>query len=269
MSDTLLPSPLIVGNWKMNTTRSSAVELARVYVETAETLTGGGGLWLSPPNTSLSSVYEVTRGTSVAMGAQNVHWKSDGAFTGEVSVPMIREEGCTFAIVGHSERRRFFGDTNETVAKRARTVLSQGLTCLLCVGEGIEERIRGATHQVLREQLRTALFDSAVTEDESEKQQTPQEMMGRLIVAYEPVWAIGTGKVAAAEEIEDAHEFIRAFLREKTGIDTTLVLYGGSVKGNNIADILAIPGVSGALVGGASLIPDEVRLFGAAVCREE
>jgi triosephosphate isomerase len=176
---------------------------------------------------------------------------------------MIREAGCSFVIVGHSERRQYFGETNETVARRVRAALLQGLTCILCVGEGIDDRVQGTTNHVLREQLRTALFDTSFNDDgiEPDKQWSIQSHLGGLVIAYEPIWAIGTGKVASLEEISDAHTFIRAFLKEKIGVDTTPILYGGSVKGSNVRDILSTFGVSGALVGGASLIPEEVYSF--------
>ena len=191
-----------------------------------------------PPFVSLAVAVQLLAGTEIAVAAQNVHWEEEGAYTGEISAPMLRELGVYGAIVGHSERRQHFGDTDETVAKRADTALAAGLEVIACVGETEEERERGETEEVLRRQV------SALPNDEG------------LVVAYEPVWAIGTGKTATPETAQDAHAFVKSLLDRP-------VLYGGSVKPDNAAELLAQPDVDGALVGGASLDVDSFT----AICR--
>jgi triosephosphate isomerase len=190
-----------------------------------------------PPFTSLAVAVQILAGTDIAVAAQNVHWEPEGAFTGEVSAPMLRELGVYGAIVGHSERRQFFGETDEGVGRRAKGALEAGLSVIACVGETEAEREAGETEDVLRRQL-------SVLEAED-----------NLVVAYEPVWAIGTGKTATPEIAQEAHSFIKGLL------DVPL-LYGGSVKPDNAAELLAQPDVDGALVGGASL---DVESF-AAIC---
>ena len=227
---------LIAGNWKMY---KGPVETAEFCVELrrrAEEFT-----WIDiavcPPFTSLAVAVQVLAGTDIAVAAQDVHWDAEGPFTGEVSAPMLRELGVYGAIVGHSERRQFFGETDEGVGKRARAALDAGLSVIACVGETEAEREAGETEDVLRRQL-------AVLEAED-----------NLVVAYEPVWAIGTGKTATPEMAQEAHAFIKGLL-------DVPVLYGGSVKPDNAAELLAQPDVDGALVGGASL---DVESF-AAIC---
>jgi triosephosphate isomerase len=190
-----------------------------------------------PPFASLAVAVQILAGTDIAVAAQNVHWEPEGAFTGEVSAPMLRELGVYGAIVGHSERRQFFGETDETTAKRARAALDAGLSVIACVGETETEREAGETEAVLRRQV-------SVLEGEDD-----------LVVAYEPVWAIGTGKTATPEMAQEAHALIKSIL-------DVPVLYGGSVKPENAAELLALPDVDGALVGGASL---DVESF-AAIC---
>ena len=191
-----------------------------------------------PPFVSLAVAVQLLAGTEIAVAAQNVHWESEGPYTGEISAPMLREVGVYGAIVGHSERRQYFGETDETVAKRVGAALDAGLFVIACVGETEEERERGATEEVLARQV------------------TVLEADDNLVVAYEPVWAIGTGKTATPEIAQEAHAFI------KTLLDVP-VLYGGSVKPDNAADLLGLPDVDGALVGGASL---ELESF-TAICR--
>ena len=195
----------------------------------------GVDIAVCPPFTSLAVAVQVLAGTEIAVAAQNVHWEPEGAFTGEISAPMLRELGAYGAIVGHSERRQHFGETDETTAKRARAALDAGLSVIACVGETEAEREAGETEDVLRRQV-------SVLEAED-----------NLVVAYEPVWAIGTGKTATPEMAEEAHALIKSLL-------DVPVLYGGSVKPENAAEILAQPAVDGALVGGASL---DVESFGA------
>ena len=227
---------LIAGNWKMF---KGPVETAEFCVELRrhEADFEGVDVAICPPFTSLAVAVQVLAGTDIAVAAQNVHWEPEGAFTGEVSAQMLRELGVYGAIVGHSERRQLFGETDEGVARRTRAALDAGLSVIACVGETEAEREAGETKDVLRRQV-------GVLEAED-----------NLVVAYEPVWAIGTGKTATPEIAQEAHGFIKGLL-------DVPVLYGGSVKPDNAAELLAQPDVDGALVGGASL---DVESF-AAIC---
>jgi triosephosphate isomerase len=227
---------LIAGNWKMFKGPLEAGEFCRAL--RATDLPDDVDVVVCPPFVSLSDAVQALAGTEIGVFAQNCHWERDGAFTGEVSAPMLRELGVYGTIVGHSERRQYFGDTDETVARRARTALDEGLHVIACVGESEAERAAGDTAEVLRRQV------SAFEHDEN------------LIVAYEPVWAIGTGKTATPEMAHEAHELIKSVLEVP-------VLYGGSVKPDNAAAILGQGAVDGALVGGASLDVDPF----AAICR--
>jgi triosephosphate isomerase len=224
---------LIAGNWKMykrpSETAEFCVDLKRLLADLE-----GVDVAVCPPFTSLAVAVQILAGTEIAVAAQNVHWELEGAYTGEISAPMLRELGVYGAIVGHSERRQYFGETDETTAKRARAALDAGLSVIACVGETEAEREAGETEDVLRRQV-------SVLEAED-----------NLVVAYEPVWAIGTGKTATPEMAEEAHALIKSLL-------DVPVLYGGSVKPENAAEILAQPAVDGALVGGASL---DVESFG-------
>ena len=228
---------LIAGNWKMYKT---AAEAEAFCLELRDRLPGVEGIDVAvcPPFTALAAAVSALAGTEIAVAAQNVHWEPEGAFTGEVSAPMLRELGVYGTIVGHSERRQLFGETDDGVARRARAALEAGLSVIACVGETEDERERGETEDVLRRQI-------AVLE--------PHES---LVVAYEPVWAIGTGRTATPDQAQEAHSLIRSL------IDVP-VLYGGSVKAENVPALLAMPDVDGALVGGASLEPDSF----AAICR--
>jgi triosephosphate isomerase (TIM) len=228
---------LIAGNWKMYKGPSEAASFCTEMAEALADLEGVD-VAVCPPFTSLAPAVQALAGTEIAVAAQNVHWEHDGAYTGEVSAPMLRELGVYGAIVGHSERRQYFGETDDGVAKRARAALAAGLSVIACVGETEEERERGETEDVLRRQV------SVLEADDS------------LVVAYEPVWAIGTGKTATPEIAQEAHAFVRSLL-------DVPVLYGGSVKPENAAELLGQADVDGALVGGASL---EVESF-AAICR--
>jgi triosephosphate isomerase (TIM) len=221
---------LIAGNWKMY---KGQAETAQFCVDLRRRLADLEGVEVAvcPPFTSLAVAVQVLAGTDVAVAAQNVHWEPEGAFTGEVSAPMLRELGVYGAIVGHSERRQFFGETDEGVGRRTRAALDAGLSVIACVGETDEERERRETEDVLRRQL-------SVLEAED-----------NLVVAYEPVWAIGTGKTATPEIAKQAHEFIKGLL-------DVPVIYGGSVKPENAEELLGQRAVDGALVGGASLDVD-------------
>jgi triosephosphate isomerase (TIM) len=218
---------LIAGNWKMH---KGAEEAAAFCRSLRERLAGLDGVDVAvcPPFVSLGAAVQALAGTDIAVAAQNVHWEEQGAFTGEISPPMLLELGVYGAIVGHSERRQLFGETDDGVARRARGALEAGLWVIACVGETEDERERGETEDVLRRQV-------SVLESHED-----------LVVAYEPVWAIGTGKTATPDQAQEAHAFIR-------GLIDVPILYGGSVKPENAAELLGQPDVDGALVGGASL----------------
>jgi triosephosphate isomerase (TIM) len=228
---------LIAGNWKMYKTASETAEHCRALRDSLPEL-GGVEVAVCPPFTGLAPAVQALAGTEIAVAAQNVHWEEEGAYTGEVSAPMLLELGVYGAIVGHSERRQFFGETDESTGRRAAAALEAGLSVIACVGELEEERERGETEAVLRRQLQ------------------PLQAHENLVVAYEPVWAIGTGKTATPELTQEAHVFVKSLL-------DVPVLYGGSVKPANAAELLEQPDVDGALVGGASL---EVDSF-VAICR--
>jgi triosephosphate isomerase len=227
---------LIAGNWKMYKGPEEAAAFCRSLRERLAELEGVD-VAVCPPFVSLAAAVQALAGTEIAVAAQNVHWDAQGAYTGEVSPAMLLELGVYGAIVGHSERRQLFGETDEGVARRAAAALEAGLSVIACVGETEAERERGETEEVLRRQVSVL------------------ERHEQLVVAYEPVWAIGTGKTATPEQAQEAHAFIRTLL-------DVPILYGGSVKSENAAELLARPDVDGALVGGASL---EVESF-AAIC---
>jgi len=231
---------LIAGNWKMYKGPAETAEFC-VELRRRDADFEGVDVAVCPPYASLAVAVQVLAGTDIAVAAQNVHWEPEGPFTGEVSAPMLRELGVYGAIVGHSERRQLFGETDEAVAKRARAALDAGLSVIACVGESEEEREAGQMELVLR--LQVEAIRDAVGEHE------------RLVLAYEPVWAIGTGKTATPEMAQEAHAFIKGLL-------DVPVLYGGSVKPDNAAELLGQADVDGALVGGASL---DVESF-AAIC---
>jgi len=220
---------LIAGNWKMF---KGPAETAQFCIALREReLSPSVDVVVCPPFVSLAVAVQLLAGTDIAVAAQNVHWDTEGAFTGEISAPMLHEVGVYGAIVGHSERRQYFGETDEAVAKRARAALDAGLSVIACIGETEAEREAGETEAVLRRQV--SVFEA----DE------------QLVVAYEPVWAIGTGKTATPELAQEAHALIKSLL-------DVPVLYGGSVKPENAGELLAQPDVDGALVGGASLDVD-------------
>jgi len=228
---------LIAGNWKMNKTASETVEFCSALRRRIGGIAEEVDVAVFPPFTSLAAAVRLLATTEIAVGAQNVHWATEGAFTGEISAPMLRELGVYAVIVGHSERRQLFGETDETVVRRAAAALEAGLFVIACVGELEEERDCGDTDAVLRRQV------SALTEDD------------RLVVAYEPCWAIGTGRTATPDQAREAHDVIKSLL-------DVPVLYGGSVTPGTAEELLAQPGVDGALVGGASLDVDSF----AAIC---
>jgi triosephosphate isomerase (TIM) len=238
--------PIIAGNWKMNKTISESIDLANSIkrgladVEDVEIV-------VCPPYTSLSDVKEIIMETNIKLGAQDVYWEKEGAFTGEVSAVMLRELGCEFVIIGHSERRQFFGETNATVNKKVKAALAEKLKPIVCVGEKLEERKAGKTFDVVKDHVENSL--AGLSKDD----------MLKIVVAYEPVWAIGTGVNATKEQAEEVHKYIRRLLKKMFGAevaDSVRIQYGGSVKPDNIKELIDQEDVDGALVGGASLKAD-------------
>jgi len=235
--------PLIAGNWKMfKTVQETAVFVKelRSLVKDIEDVE----IVVAPPFTAIHAAAEAARNTNVGVAAQDVYFEREGAFTGEVSAGMIKEAGAEYAIVGHSERRRLFHETDAIVGRKARAVIGAGLTAIVCVGETLEERERQETLSVLDRQIKDGLDGFSAEE------------IAALVIAYEPVWAIGTGRTATAAQAGEAHAHIRTRLRQWFGADAAercRILYGGSVKPDNIRELIAEPDVDGALVGGASL----------------
>ena len=238
--------PLIAGNWKMHKTVNEAL----AYIEAFKPLVADvddRDIMIAPPFIALDACEKALEGSNVALGAQNCHWEDEGAFTGEVSPRMLVDVGVTYVILGHSERRHLFGETDEMIRRKIEAVLRHKMVPILCVGETLEEREAGRTLEVLERQLTEGLkgFSAGELKD--------------LVIAYEPVWAIGTGKTASPEQAQEAHAFIRKLLAEtfdEAFAGKTRILYGGSVKPENIVGLMARPDIDGALVGGASLNPD-------------
>jgi triosephosphate isomerase len=248
--------PLIAGNWKMNKTRSEAKEFLDAFLPDA----GGRPdveVALCPPFTALQVVVEGTAGSDVIVGAQNMHDQDSGAFTGEVSPAMLIELGVQAVVLGHSERRQLFGETDAALARKVPAALGAGLLPILCVGETEEEREAGETERKLRHQVQTNLAE------------VKEDRLAEIVIAYEPIWAIGTGNTATPEQAQEAIAFVRALLgdRSKPASEQIRVLYGGSVNAGNAAELLALPDVDGALVGGASLDPAEFAAIVAAAPR--
>ena len=240
--------PLIVGNWKMNKTASEAADFIRELLTRLPAVALNADVVLAPPFTSLETARKALGPSSwISLGAQNVHWETQGAFTGEISAPMLRDLGCRYVIVGHSERRALFGERDETIQKKVRAALTQGLFPILCVGESLAEREAGQTESVVTTQLTGSLAGF-----------TAQDL-ATVTIAYEPVWAIGTGRAATTEQAVAVHRSIRTLVATSWGDATASairILYGGSVTPQNIAALLASDTIDGALVGGACLNPD-------------
>jgi triosephosphate isomerase (TIM) len=236
--------PLIAGNWKMHKTSQEAAETARALAGYLSPPPQEMEVMIAPPFTALSTVSDALGGSGIALGAQNLHWERQGAYTGEISGAMLLACGCTYVIIGHSERRHLFGETDETVNRKLKAAIDCGLVPLLCVGETELEREQKKTFSVLDKQIGLGLEGLF------------PEALSHLVVAYEPVWAIGTGKTATADQAQEAHYFLREQLGKKVSLDVAKsirILYGGSVTPENIAGLMAMPDVDGALVGGASL----------------
>ena len=241
---------IIAGNWKMNKTPSEAAELAKAIVE--KNPSPKCEVVLCAPFVDLFEVKKAVEGSPIKVGAENVHWAKSGAFTGEISADMLKEIGMDYVIIGHSERRQYFGETDETVNMRTKAALEAGLKVILCVGELEAERDGGMTEEVVSRQVRLAL-DGISAED-----------MKSVVIAYEPVWAIGTGKTATNEQAEEVCALIRALVEKlynASVADELTVQYGGSMNAKNAAELLAMENIDGGLIGGASLKPDDFTVI--------
>ena len=236
-------TPLLAGNWKLFGTRTEAVALANALVG-ALGRPPGREVLVAPTFTALEAVGDALRGSGILLGAQNVHWEAKGAFTGEISAAMLREAGATHVIIGHSERRQYFGETDATVNQRLGAALSGGLVPIVCVGESLTERDGGIALAVVRRQVAEGVKGLTAAQ------------LGGIVLAYEPVWAIGTGRTATPAQAQEVHAAIRAHLDSLADAATSAkvrILYGGSVKPDNVDTLMAQPDIDGALVGGASL----------------
>ncbi|MBN1393404.1 MAG: triose-phosphate isomerase [Pirellulales bacterium] len=235
--------PFIAGNWKMNTTRATAAALAEGVAKGADAL-DGVDLAVCPPSCYLETVGRAIAGSKVALGAQNMYHQPDGAFTGELGAAMLRDLGCKYVILGHSERRHIFGETDELINKKAHAALAAGLTPIVCLGELLAEREAGKTMTIIKKQVDGSLAGLS-----------PDQIAG-IVIAYEPVWAIGTGKVATPQQAEEVHSALRKIVEDRYNgsiANSLRIQYGGSVKPENAAELLDRPDIDGALVGGASL----------------
>ena len=237
---------LIAGNWKMYKTCAEAVDEAKALVDRVQPM-DDREMMIAPTYTALAQVSVVLKGSPVALGAQNLYWENEGAYTGEISAPMLISAGCSHAIIGHSERRQYFGETDDTVNKKIETAINHDLIPVFCIGESEQERDLNQTFSVLDKQVTKGLNNLSSKD------------LGTLIIAYEPIWAIGTGKTATTEQAQEVHQFIRSLIDKAFGSElaqSIRILYGGSVKPENIDELMAMPDVDGALVGGASLKAD-------------
>ena len=237
---------IIAGNWKLNNTGAEAIELVKalkvklINIERVDMV-------VCPPFTALYQTAEILKESKIKLGAQNVYWEDSGAFTGEISVPMLKNAGCDYVIVGHSERRQYFGETNQSVNTKVKKVTASGMIAIMCVGESLEQRESGVTAEVVKTQITEGL------------QGVTAAQIRNTVLAYEPIWAIGTGMTATCQQAEDVHLLIRNLVAELYGsaiADEIRIQYGGSVKPDNAAELLSQPNIDGALVGGASLKAD-------------
>jgi triosephosphate isomerase len=236
---------VIAGNWKMYKNQKQTRAFFRAFKKLVLEVTDCD-IVIAPPFTDISVAVKAAKGTTIGISAQNVYWEKEGAYTGEVSVGMLVEAGCGYCIIGHSERRQFFGETNDTVLKKTKAVLAEGLTPIVCIGEMLADREAGNTEKVIEEQFKGSV--GALTHEE----------FSRILIAYEPVWAIGTGRTATPEIAAAVHKFVRqcaAAQFSESHASALRILYGGSVKPDNIQGLMAQEELDGALVGGASLDP--------------
>ena len=252
--------PLIAGNWKLNNTVAESKALAEA-IATQVGPTHACEVVVAPVATSLAAVHDAIHGSAVGLSAQNCHWESSGAFTGELSPALLADVGCTHCIIGHSERRQYFAETDEGVRKKVGALVGEGLVPILCVGESLDQREAGHTLDVVLGQVEAGTdgYDAVV--------------LASLVIAYEPIWAIGTGRTAKAEDAQEVHQAIRthlASLKGQSWAEQLRILYGGSVKPSNAGELLAQPDVDGALVGGASLSAENfIPIIEAGVRRAE
>jgi len=240
--------PMIAGNWKMNLTLAEAAQLVKALADGIKGLDGVEVL-VAPPFTTLLRVKEAIGQAPILLSGQNMHWEAQGAFTGEVSASMLADAGCTHVILGHSERRTLFEETDELIDRKAAAAVKKGLIPIVCIGETLEEREKGLTFQIIERQLSLSLKGF----------REGKNLPLTTILAYEPVWAIGTGRTATPEQAQEVHQFIRQWLKAQFGERTAQairILYGGSVKPDNVRDLMSKPDIDGALVGGASLKPE-------------
>ena len=241
-----LRKAIVAGNWKMNNDRNAAKKLITELNPLVKD--AACEVVLCVPYTDLAAAIEATKGSNIKIGAENCHWANSGAFTGEISAQMLTEMGVEYVIIGHSERRQYFGETDVTVNQRVRAALDAGLKVILCVGEVLEQREQGITEEVVALQTKVAL--GGVSEEE----------LSRIVIAYEPVWAIGTGKTATADQAEEVCAFIRsvvAKLYSKAAADALTIQYGGSMKPGNAKELLSKENVDGGLIGGAALVASD------------
>lgn len=238
---------VVAGNWKMNKDLSGTIELVSAIKNELSKSETSTEVIVCPPFTSLESASTVLKGSSIKLGAQNMHYEDNGAFTGEISAEMLKSVGCQYVILGHSERRTLFGESDEMINKKIKKAVSAGLKPIFCVGETLEERESGSTEKVVETQIREGL--SGLNETE----------LSELIIAYEPVWAIGTGKTATPQQAQDVHRFIRNLISEMFSnnfAENLVIQYGGSVKPDNAAELFSQTDIDGGLIGGASLKAD-------------
>lgn len=243
---------IAAGNWKMNTTPAEGLKLVSEILGNAAEVANDVELIVCPPYTHLATIIEKVKGTRVMVGAQNCAWELSGAFTGEISVPMLKEMGVTHIIIGHSERREYFHESDEMMLMKIRLTLSYGLTPIFCIGEKLDEREKTIQFEVVENQMKNVIF------------QLSEEALKKVVIAYEPVWAIGTGKTATPEQAQKMHAFIRDTISAQYSVSVANVipiLYGGSVKGANAKEIFGQSDVDGGLIGGASLsVPEYIQI---------
>lgn len=235
---------IVAGNWKMNTTVAEGVQLAKNIVEKVKEIPSDVTLVVAPPFTHLVSVANEIKGTDIQLSAQNCANQPKGAFTGEVAAAMLKDAGCAYTILGHSERREYYGETSATLVEKVNLAFASGLKVIFCVGEKLDERNAGKHFEVVGKQIEEVLFTLS------------EEQMANVIIAYEPVWAIGTGVTATSEQAQEIHAFIRKFVADKFGAkvaENTTILYGGSCKPSNAKELFACKDIDGGLIGGASL----------------
>ncbi len=240
--------PLIAGNWKMNNTIEESLDLANNLVEFSKKFDKNREILICAPFTALHALKKVLNGSKIKLGAQNMHFEESGAYTGEISAVMLKDIGVDCVIIGHSERRQYFNESDELLNKKIKTALKFNLKPILCVGETLEQREANAEKETVRSQIINGLHDINI------------EYLKNIVIAYEPVWAIGTGKTATSKQANEIISYIRSVIKELYGVNVSeniIIQYGGSVKGSNASEIMAESDIDGALVGGASLKADE------------